>query len=399
MAYSDIKSSALKKWKEFLRYSSRENLSIIPSPSFFPWYYRGSKENIKNSYAEQYKNISELFSNSKDSLGYGYSIIFENVNTRLYGEQQRIKSILVDNSIDFIKLIGKESEYDNFLKALAILKDYYLNHNYPLILLNNWISSNLDYTTEKKEANYYPSLLLALTWLNENRSSNLYIREIPIGVHTKFIEENKKVLLSLFLNINALDEKDYKDKDFEEIMGLKKKPLLIRFRMLSEGWERDEMALCLSNFNNLKDELDIKNVTRVFIIENEIVYLTFPLDKNSLIIFGSGFQVKMLEKASWLKEKKILYFGDLDEHGFEMLALARSIFPNLKSFLMNEETYNTFSNYAVVGKEASSIYDSYLSCDELKLLTRLRANKAKSRLEQERIPLSYIKKKLNETKD
>lgn len=399
MAYKDIKNSALKKWKEFLRYETREILSINQTQRFFPWYYRGCKENIKDSYADQYKNISELFSNSKDSVGYGYSIVFENVNTRLYGEQQKIKSILVDNPIDFVKLIDKENEYNNFLDALPVLKDYYLNHNYPLISLNNWISSNLDYVTEKKEENFYPSLLLALTWLNENRSSNLYIREIPIEVHTKFIEDNKKTLLSLLVNINALDEKDYKDKDFEEIMGLKKKPLLIRFRMLSNLWKGDEMALCLSNFNSLKDELDIQSINRVFIIENEIVYLTFPLDKNSLVVFGSGFQVKTLEKANWLKEKKVFYFGDLDEHGFEMLALSRSIFPGIESFLMDEETYNKFSNYAVEGKEASSIYDNYLTKDELELLRKLRQNKAKSRLEQERIPLSYIKQKLVETID
>lgn len=399
MAYSDIKNSALKKWKEFLRNETRETLSINQTQRFFPWYYRGCKENIKDSYASQYKNISDLLSNSKDSIGYGYSIAFENVNTRLYGEQQRIKSVFVDNPIDFVKLIDKENEYNNFLDALLVLKDYYLNHNYPLISLNNWISSNLDFVTEKKEENFYPSLLLALTWLNENRFSNLYIREIPIEVHTKFIEENKKTLLSLFVNINALDEKYYKDKDFEEIMGLKKKPLLIRFRMLSNLWKRDEMALCLSNFINLKDELDIQNINRIFIIENEIVYLTFPLDKNSLVVFGSGFQVKTLEKASWLKEKKVFYFGDLDEHGFEMLALSRSIFPGIESFLMDEETYKKFSNYAVDGKEASSIYDNYLTKEELKLLRKLRQNKAKSRLEQERIPLSYIKQKLVETID
>jgi len=391
MAYSDIKNSALKKWKEFLRNETRETLSINQTQRFFPWYYRGCKENIKDSYASQYKNISDLLSNSKDSIGYGYSIAFENVNTRLYGEQQRIKSVFVDNPIDFVKLIDKENEYNNFLDALLVLKDYYLNHN--------WISSNLDFVTEKKEENFYPSLLLALTWLNENRFSNLYIREIPIEVHTKFIEENKKTLLSLFVNINALDEKYYKDKDFEEIMGLKKKPLLIRFRMLSNLWKRDEMALCLSNFINLKDELDIQNINRIFIIENEIVYLTFPLDKNSLVVFGSGFQVKTLEKASWLKEKKVFYFGDLDEHGFEMLALSRSIFPGIESFLMDEETYKKFSNYAVDGKEASSIYDNYLTKEELKLLRKLRQNKAKSRLEQERIPLSYIKQKLVETID
>ena len=66
---------------------------------------------------------------------------------------------------------------------------------------------------------------------------------------------------------------------------------------------------------------------------------------------------------------------------------------------MNEETYNKFSNYAVDGKEASSIYDNYLTQEELELLRNLRQNKAKSRLEQERIPLSYIKQKLVKTID
>lgn len=390
---SEIRSSAKKKWKDFLVYLSSSYLSSTPT-KFFPWFYRGTKESKSDSYSSKYNTINELIANSKEKIGYGYTLVFDIANTRLYGEQSKIREIRIDSPSDYAKLIGKENEYDNFLKAISQLKKYFLNNNYPLFLLEKWINQNLDFLTEKREEDYYKSIFLALDWFIRNRNSNLYIREIPLALHTKFIEENKKIILSLFAEITLLSENEYKTKSFEEILGLKKKPLLVRYRLNSVKYNRDEIAIPLFNFSRLDKEEDLSKIKRVFIIENEIVYLTFPLDEESLIIFGSGFQVKLLESANWLRNKELFYFGDIDEHGFEMLAMFRSVFPNTISFLMDDETYNSFTEYAVKGKEATTLYDVFLTEDERQFLSKLRKSENKNRLEQERIPLCYIKERL-----
>lgn len=77
-----------------------------------------------------------------------------------------------------------------------------------------------------------------------------------------------------------------------------------------------------------------------------------------------------------------------------MLAMFRSVFPNTISFLMDDETYNSFTEYAVKGKEATTLYDVFLTEDERQFLSKLRKSENKNRLEQERIPLCYIKERL-----
>lgn len=250
---SEIRSSAKKKWKDFLVYLSSSYLSSTPT-KFFPWFYRGTKESKSDSYSSKYNTINELIANSKEKIGYGYTLVFDIANTRLYGEQSKIREIRIDSPSDYAKLIGKENEYDNFLKAISQLKKYFLNNNYPLFLLEKWINQNLDFLTEKREEDYYKSIFLALDWFIRNRNSNLYIREIPLALHTKFIEENKKIILSLFAEITLLSENEYKTKSFEEILGLKKKPLLVRYRLNSVKYNRDEIAIPLFNFSRLDKE-------------------------------------------------------------------------------------------------------------------------------------------------
>lgn len=113
-----------------------------------------------------------------------------------------------------------------------------------------------------------------------------------------------------------------------------------------------------------------------------------------MCIFGGGFAVSNLASAAWMGEKDLYYFGDEDEHGFEILALFRSSFPSVKSFLMDTKTYLDHISYAVRGRKAASAYDSLLTPAEMETLTMLRENPEKSRLEQERISIAYIKSRL-----
>ena len=223
-----------------------------------------------------------------------------------------------------------------------------------------------------------------------NPDCGLYIREIPLSLHTKFIEENERVILSIYEAVtskNALSS-------FEETFGLKKKEALIRYR-LPDG--REETGLRRADFRVLPELSDIFRVKRVFVIENEIVYLTFPIDGDMMCVYGGGFGVSVLGGVDWLNEKELYYFGDEDEHGFEILALFRSLFPHVKSFLMDMTTYLDHAGYAVKGKSSSSVYDSFLTPGEKEVLDLLRSTPEKSRLEQERISIPYIREHLTAT--
>ncbi len=382
----DIRRSALNKYKEFLRSVSSSILLSIES-SFFPWAYKGAKGKRSDSYEVALSLFSELYASSKEKTGKGYSLIREKVNTRSYGEQTIIKEIVIYREEDYLYFIGREKEYAFFLSSLEELKECFLSHSFDLSSLNDWVYQNLDILQEKRKEGYYKSLFSVLMWLMENPFSNLYIREIPLPVHTKFIEENESVILSLY---RAITKKDTK-LSFEETFGLKKKETLIRYRMKNS---KEETGLRMEDFKKLYLLENLSDIRRVYVVENEIVYLTFPLPDDALCIFGGGFASALLSKAEWLCDKELYYFGDEDEHGFEILAIFRSFFPHTKSFLMDEKTYLDHKEYIVKGKSATQSYDSYLTEEEMKVLSALRSNPEKGRLEQERISISYIKNHL-----
>lgn len=379
----DIKRSALNKYKEFLRSVSSTILISIPS-SFLPWTYKGSKGRRSDSYLSTLSLFSELYASSKEKTGKGYSIIREKVNTRSYGEQTIIKEIVIYTEEDYLYFIGKEKEYSFFISSLEELKECFLSHSFDLSSLNEWVYQNLDALQEKRSDGYYKSLFSVLMWIMENPFSNLYIREIPLPVHTKFIEENESFILSLY---RVVTKKEIASS-FEDTFGLKKKEALIRYRMKNS---KEETGLRMGDFKKLYLLEDLSNIRRIYVVENEIVYLTFPLPDDAVAIFGGGFASALLSKAEWLNDKELYYFGDEDEHGFEILAIFRSFFPHAKSFLMDERTYLDHKEYAVKGKSATHSYDSFLTEEELKVLSALRGNPEMGRLEQERISISYIK--------
>ncbi len=385
-AADDIRKSALNRYREFLKSVSSSFLLSLPV-DFFPWIYRGNKGRKGDSYKDSLLLYRELLSSSKEKTGCGYSIFTETVNTRSYGEQTVIREISIADEKDYLAFIGKEKEYSNFLDAITSLKTSFRKEGLSLLLLDSWVRGNLDFLQEKKENGYYEALILSLLWLMKNPDSGLYIREIPLPLHTKFIEENERVILSLY---SAITEKEV-NLSFEETFGLRRKEQLVRYRMENGS---EETGLRMNDFVSLPMREDLSGVKRIFVVENEIVYLTFPIDAETMCIFGGGFASVALKKASWMSERELYYFGDEDEHGYEILGLFRSLFPSVRSFLMDKKTYLDHEEYAVKGKNGTSLYDSYLTDDEMEVLSYLRSNPGKSRLEQERISIRYIKERL-----
>jgi hypothetical protein len=76
----------------------------------------------------------------------------------------------------------------------------------------------------------------------------------------------------------------------------------------------------------------------VFVVENELNGLCFPARHDSLVVFGLGYGVSLLERLPWLATKETYYWGDIDTHGLAMLDRARAVLPGLRSFLMDQTT-------------------------------------------------------------
>jgi hypothetical protein len=134
------------------------------------------------------------------------------------------------------------------------------------------------------------------------------------------------------------------------------------------------------------------SISNVFFTENEVNYLAFPTVAKSMVIFGSGYGFERLEKASWLQDRRIYYWGDIDTHGFAILASARKYFPQIRSMLMDEGTL--LSHRSFWGKEPSQFGADnlpQLTADEQLLYSQLKKQhwQENIRLEQERISWTF----------
>jgi hypothetical protein len=137
----------------------------------------------------------------------------------------------------------------------------------------------------------------------------------------------------------------------------------------------------VSQFRNLN--LPIKTV---YVVENKINMLSFPLIDKSIVIWGEGFSVDKVKETQWLSDKEIYYWGDLDAHGFQILSEIRSHYGQVKSFLMDRATFEAFYE-GDTGKPTNVEKDLCLTPDENEMFQYLKSNNL--RLEQEKIPYDF----------
>ena len=127
-------------------------------------------------------------------------------------------------------------------------------------------------------------------------------------------------------------------------------------------------------------------------MENEVTGLAFPEQAGSLLIFGGGYGVDRLATAQWLCSRTVIYWGDIDTHGFAILDRLRASFPQTSSLLMDRETL--LAHRVQWSSEATPQTADLHGLDpkERALYDDIRFDRLGSgvRLEQERVPYSYM---------
>lgn len=369
---TEIRQKASNKYNSYLQ-------SVVEGTPFIPIPIAGNKK--PNADPVKFEaELTELINHSKNKKGFGYVIEYQTVKTKLMGTQGLPTSIVFQTESDYLKFIGKEKETAEFKKDIATILSVFPE-------LKEWI---LKYP-QKVIDNDWDGLLKVCTYFKHNPTPHLYIRELPIQVHTKFIERNKGVVKEL-LNIIIADYINGNEKDFEPRFNLKYAEPIVRFRILDHSLSQqsflgiEDISIPLGQFQNLN--LPIKSV---YIVENKINMLSFPTIDNSIVIWGEGFGVDKVKDALWLNDKEIYYWGDLDAHGFQILSEARSQFHHIKSFLMDRATFDAFFE-GDEGTITTVEKDLFLTPEENEMFQYLKSHNL--RLEQEKIPYSYAYQKI-----
>lgn len=335
--------------------------------------------NLSPDLAQRREQIDLLREASKEECGTGYTLDWETIKTHSVGKQTVPRRVTIPTLEDYLSLIRKKTEFQHF--TADVLK---IRQSFPALM--DWL-----YAYPQQVIDHHGSwedLLAVCTYFTQNPRPNLYIRELPIPVHTKFIEENQRILRDLLDLLLPSEAIHAEAQDFNRRFGLKDKPALVRLRLLEEqldwshGIKVDDVSLPIEQAAHLLSR-HLKP-RHVVIVENLINFLTLPKLPNSIGLFGGGFAVHLLREVHWLNQCDIVYWGDIDAHGFQILSDLRGIFPHTRSVMMDRATFDAYAQYATSGKHHRSQHFDYLTAAEAFFAQEVAGNDW--RLEQERLP-------------
>ena len=259
--------------------------------------------------------------------------------------------------------------------------------------LKAWVCANP--MTVLGNAAVWDKLLATLQWVERHETADLYVRQIDLAdVDTKFVELHHRLLddlLTVVLPPGRIDEAARRNGGFAARFRFRTKPSYTRLRFLDPALE---LAAGLSELTVRTDELArvAPGGSIVFVVENEVTYLAFPAVVGAIVIFGSGFALTGLAGLPWLHDREIVYWGDIDTHGFDILSRLRGIFPSVRSILMDRETLLAHSEQWVSEEHPTSRAVQHLTPDEAALYRDLVEGTYGDsiRFEQERVRVSLV---------
>ena len=241
-------------------------------------------------------------------------------------------------------------------------------------------------------------LLATVTWITTSSTEVLYLRQIDVEhLDTKFVDQHHKLLdelLTAVLPEHRIDP-DYSAADFARRFRFRPKPTYTRLRLLNPqpAFPKDlsEITLRTEELAALEFVADT-----VFVVENEITYLAFPAVPNSIVIFGSGFSLAALRDIPWMDSREIVYWGDIDTHGFDILHRLRARFESVQSIMMDYQTLLAHPRQWVTEPSPTNRALTNLNDAEEALYHDLIEDRYGQavRLEQERVRFSWLQQAL-----
>jgi hypothetical protein len=193
-------------------------------------------------------------------------------------------------------------------------------------------------------------IIEAVCWIDARSRPGMYLRQVDVpGVDTKFIESRRGLLaelLDLQLAAGRIDHACPRS-DFTGRYRFRRKPEYVRVRRPGRAGDAPDplggAAGALGPFSELTvpaNELAAASVPTgsVYVVENEITYLAFPPAGDAVVMLGGGYALSGLGSLSWLQDRDLVYWGDIDTHGFAILNRLRQTFPHARSMLMDRAT-------------------------------------------------------------
>jgi hypothetical protein len=352
--------------------------SWVRGEAFVPLTFPAGKSSA--DFASLRSEVQRLQAEEKTPSTPGYRIEWQTQQKRSLSTQTLPVRIWLDTLPDLLHLIEKENEFTCFCQDVALMRA-------QVPQLEAWVERFPRKLLEQHDS--WPGLLAVCSYFLEHPRPGLYIRELPVNVHTKFIEQHQGILRELLEYLLPAESIVPDAPSFQQRFGLREEEPMAHVRFLDDQLHQrfaiplNELCIPCSQLA----KLDFSGQTCI-VTENKMTFLTLPPLPNTLAILGGGFKVSSLAVIPWLRNCPIIYWGDLDAQGFQILSQLRSIFPHVISLMMDEATLFAFSEFCVIGTPCRVRQLPHLTEKEHALFLHLAQNN--KRLEQERISHAYV---------
>jgi hypothetical protein len=366
-----IREFCRRRYPRFLR-------SLVTADSFFPLEVPFGRPKPTDSHGKLNREIKALA-----EADLGFRIEWTERRLRLLGEQRLPSRVWFEDESGLLRALGKAREVELFRCNLHLTRT-----ECPALV--SWMAKYPEKVID--HATVWHDLLKVCRYFQATPKPDLYSRELPIAVETKFVEENSGIL-DLLLRHLLPPETIATGRSFEECFGLRFDEPTFRFRALDAAL-RKSLHLVASDISvPLSEARQFPwSALSIVITENKMNFLTLPPLPNTVGVWGGGNAAQLLSRVSWFNNCRLLYWGDVDVHGFHIVSRLRSTFPHLNTVMMDATTLNDCYRLIVTAKDAPYEKTSSLTPAEQEAYTRVKAGKLL--LEQEKIPHSYSVERL-----
>ncbi len=321
-----------------------------------------------------------LRNQSKEIRGFGPVIQFDQTSTRRFGAGEFPGAVMFTSLEDLTRYIEKQAEAERILQNAGIITDAFPE-------VRQWTASRLRLLASR-DATTWRGIVEIVSYFMQNPKPWIYSRELPLPTPTKLLEHNYAPVIEILSLVYPAALNDVYTT-WQDRLGLRSSSDLIEGRFLDSTLAPHlprHMLAPVKEWNRCA----FPAPTWILITENRTTLFTLPNLSGCLALLGKGYAVTKLAEIDKLRETQIYYWGDIDQHGFEILASLRSHLNRTISCMMDEATLRKCERY--VGKEEveGTLPEKFVS-QHLTPVEQLLWNKCSQyhhRLEQEHIPNS-----------
>jgi len=380
----ELKQKALRRYHPILE---QVILGEDPFPLLIPY----KKLPRTGNPADMLRQKDILRKESKAVVGYGPTVEFLAVKTRRYADATVPGKIEFTSLADLTRYVGKASEADRILSNAAVVTTAFPE-------AKAWVAKRTELLSEENER-FWTEVCQVVVYFRTNPKPWVYVRELPLeGIHTKFVETNHRLIIDL-LGVVAQAALNEPYTSWQDRLGLRSNSNLVEGRFLDPALAPKLPQHFLAPLNEW-NTCEFTPPPVVLVTENRTTFLTLPAIPGCLALLGKGYAVTRLADIVKIHGSTVYYWGDIDQHGFEILASFRSKLSQVRSVLMDAETADQFAALATRESVEATLPEEFVATNLSEAERQLwqRCATTHFRLEQEHLPHPNVKEILSHLK-